>query len=85
MSEDSSNGPVGIVAKFLCAALFGAFLSFLLFAGAVWWDLDFLWRPPWIHAFWGLPVVWGVLGIFCFESMLDLARRLVEAVLGTDT
>ena len=86
--SDPLAGPVGAVGKFLVAALFGGCVSILLFGGALWLDVEFLFGVPWIHAFWIIPVAWGVLGMLWFEPMVDAARHIVEQALealGVDT
>jgi len=85
MKKDPLSGPVGAIAKFIGAALFGGFVSLLLLGSAFWLDLEFLYESPWIHIFWIIPVAWGVLGVFWFDQMLDAARHLVEGALGVDT
>ena len=76
---------MGIIAQFFGAALFGCFVSLILFGGAFFMDLDFLREGQWFHIFWIIPIVWGLLGIFWFDAMLDAARHLVDGALGLDS
>ena len=50
-------------------------------------EMDFasFWQTRWRHVLWILPVVWGVLGIFWFGRMLDIARRIFEDYFGVDS
>jgi succinate-acetate transporter protein len=80
-----------IVVRFLGAALFGAFVSggifWLVLGSPVPWDFE-----ETIHGLGGeqnavlilgaIPLLWGLFGIFCFETLLDLARRFCERLLG---
>jgi hypothetical protein len=70
--------------KFVCAGLFGGFISLVLFLTVLWVDMPGFWESPWPHLFWVIPVVWGTLGIFWFDKMLDVARKLTEGFLGLD-
>jgi hypothetical protein len=83
--KDPLNGPIGALIKFLGAAAFGGFVSLLLFVCALGLDGEFLLERPWIHVFWIIPLVWGVLGIFWLDPMLEAARHLIEGILGVDT
>ncbi len=83
--KDPLNGPIGAIVKFLGAATFGGFVSLLLLIGAFGLNVEFLLVRPWIHVFWIIPLVWGVLGIFWLDPMLKAARRLIEGILGVDT
>ena len=78
------KGPLGAVAKFFAAALFGGFVSLLVFFVVLLIGIDAFWQSPWPHVLWIIPLVWGVLGIFWFERMIDMARDLVETVLGVE-
>ena len=83
--KDALRGPMGAVAKCFGAALFGGFVSLVLLGAAFWFELEFFFERPGMHVFWIIPVVWGVLGIFWFDAMLDAARHLVEGALDTET
>ena len=76
--QDPFRGPGWAIAKFFGAALFGGFISFIVFALIFWINpnaLSLLW-----HILWIIPVVWGILGIFWYDKMLDIARRIVEGI-----
>lgn len=76
---DPLHGPLGALAKFIGAALFGCFVSVVVFVIAFQaLDFETLGEAKWLHALWFVPLIWGVLGIFWFEPMLDLARRVFE-------
>ena len=81
MKRDPLSGPVGAIFKFFGAALFGGFVSLVLLGIAFWGELDFFWERPWIHVFWIIPGMWGVLGIFWFDQMLDAAKHVAELAL----
>ncbi|MFY9399595.1 MAG: hypothetical protein WAR22_14655 [Desulfomonilia bacterium] len=66
--------------RFLLAAMFGVFIDIVLacLAGIVLlmgYRPGLGWLAPTLLA---VPVVWGVLGIFYFDEMLDLGREIVE-------
>ncbi|HEY3377963.1 MAG TPA: hypothetical protein VGL77_10780 [Armatimonadota bacterium] len=72
----------GGIWRFIGSAIFGGFLSLLLLfvflhLGIV-RDLDDWWLRGVLHALWILPVCWGILGIFWYDAMLDMARDIVE-------
>lgn len=69
-----------IVLRFLMALLFGLFVDVVV-AAAVWywfWD-DTASFTCILVVLAALPVVWGVLGIFFFEKMIDIATEVVES------
>ena len=81
---DSLKGPAGAFAKFVAAALFGGMLSIVIFFVVVLIDIDAVWDRPWLHLLWMVPLVWGVLGIFWFERILDIARDIIEGLFGLE-
>jgi hypothetical protein len=81
---DPLNGPGGVAVKFVCAALFGGLLLLPVYIVLLFVNFEIVWDSPWPHLFWIIPLVWGVLGIFWFERMLDLARDIVEAFFGSE-
>lgn len=71
---DPLGGPYGIVLKFLGAAFLGCFVSLLLLLVVCQCGLEAFWNGWWPHLFWLIPVAWGLLGIFWFDRMLELAE-----------
>lgn len=84
-TKDPLAGPLGAVAKFVGAGLFGGFVSLVVFLGILWLDVDAFWQSPWPHVLWIIPVMWGVLGIFWFDKMLDAARKIFEGFFGIES
>ena len=80
--SDPLTGPGGAVLKFIGSALFGGFVSLVVVLAAFFLEIDRFWQRPWIHLLWVIPLVWGFLGIFWFEKMLDAARRIFEDFFG---
>lgn len=76
--KDPLSGLWGAVIKFVCATLFGGLLSFVFFLEVLDWDFDFFLEKPWIHVFWIIPLVCGVIGVFCFEQTLDSSGGIFE-------
>lgn len=76
--KDPLAGPLGALCKFVAAGLCGGLVCDLLLFSAGVYGWKGLWSPPWIHLFWLIPLVWGILGIFRFSQMLDAARALFE-------
>lgn len=77
------NRKYGWVLKFIISTLFGGFVSaaiFLVFmcASVRGHFVEEFWSSKYLHAFWIVPLAWGFLGIFLFETMLNTARDLVE-------
>jgi hypothetical protein len=75
---------LGFLLKFIGAALFGGLVSFaVLFVAFVVLDVDIMFSAngKWFHCLWMIPLAWGILGIFCFDRMLALARAIFEGVL----
>lgn len=71
-----------IAFRFVGSALFGGFIALLIFfiicrsryLG------NYILGSAWKHLFWGIPVGWGILGIFWFDEMLDLAGKVFEQI-----
>jgi len=83
--QPSLNGLSGAFFKFFGGTLFGFLVSGTVFLLVLWLQinlrfhqLDFIWETPYIHAFWLLPVGWGLLSIFFFEGMLSLGKEFIE-------
>ena len=81
--KDPLRGPIGAALKFFGAALFGCFVSLILLIVAFFGEIG-IWDTKWAHVLWVIPAVWGILGIFWFDKMLDFARALFEGFFGLD-
>jgi hypothetical protein len=78
----------GILARFIISAFFGGFMSFIVFwviyEIMIYMYNDFLSAyiiRILIHALWVVPIFWGILGIFFFETMLSIASKIFESFL----
>ena len=70
------EGFAGGVIKFLLAGLFGLFVTVALCLVALYWLFwDELWHPWTLAILIGLPLVWGVLGIFWFEPVIKMQAQ----------
>jgi hypothetical protein len=74
----------GIVAKFLCAYIFGCMVSFIVLFVALLVDVEAIWDSSWTHIFWVIPLVWGVLGLFWYKQMLEIGRKIVMEFWGIE-
>jgi len=81
---DPLRGPGGAVVKFFFAALFGGMLVLPIYFVVLLAQIEFFMNIRLFHLLWIVPLVWGVLGIFWYERMLDLARDIIEAFLGSE-
>ena len=79
-SQDPLRGPGGVVLKFMAAALFGCLMSLLLLLMSVWTNPEGFWNGWWPHLLRSIPLAWGVMGIFWFDRMLELAKVVFEGV-----
>lgn len=79
--------PLAVLCKFLGAAFFGCLVSGALFLGVAGglfgsdadsMDVAEFFRWDWFGLpLAGIPILWGVLGIFCFDRMLELGEKLI--------
>ncbi|MDI9526049.1 MAG: hypothetical protein QM299_03480 [Pseudomonadota bacterium] len=72
--------PLSCIMRFILAALFGVFIDIVLIClyGAV---ILMGYRPGFNGLFSimaAVPLIWGALGVFFFNEMLDLATEIVE-------
>ena len=65
--------------RFVGCALFGGLVSLVIFFVVIFWGLYGFFDSYWKHTLWIVPLVWGILGIFWFDRMLDIARDIFEA------
>ena len=66
--------------RFLLSALFGGMISLLIIFAVMYLGIYSFWSGHWWHVIWLIPVSWGILGIFVFDSMLTIARNIVESI-----
>ena len=84
------NRKYGWLLRFAVSAFFGALLSVFLFLfGMCMCRYGLLLTAATlyskaIHIFWILPLVWGVLGIFFFETMVNAAKDMIEDRFGVN-
>jgi hypothetical protein len=84
-NNDMLSGPDGAFFKFIMAALFGLLVSLAIGFIAAWLLMDSFFATPWVHILWIIPLVWGVLGIFWFDQMLELGKKIIEYLFGIDS
>jgi hypothetical protein len=84
LEDPFENRKYGWILRFTVSTFFGCLISgliFVLILHAVGRNPDtsdsFL-SSKYIHAFWILPLVWGVLGTFFFETMMESAMDLLK-------
>ena len=72
--------------KFITAVFFGLFVDAVIFVVVFYFSFrrygpnEF---PGWLaEVMIAVPLIWGVLGIFCFHRMIDLSRRIFEGIGG---
>jgi len=83
----SGYGPGACIAKFAGAFVFGLFVDAAIIGGLFYFSRYSSWSlfPPWtVGVLVVVPIVWGTLGIFFFDRMLDLARGIFEDFLDPD-
>jgi membrane protein DedA with SNARE-associated domain len=69
---------LGGFCRFILSALFGGFISVVLFFIMIYFGIDGFFQSNWKHSLWIIPLCWGVIGIFWFENSLSIARDIVE-------
>jgi len=67
-----------ILCRFLGSAIFGAVVSAIVFFSLLIWGPSDISIGKLQIIFWSIPLIWGVLGIFWFDAMLDYARDFIE-------
>ena len=84
VKDDPLTGISGALLKFLAGAVFGGFVSFVIFIILLMAPeaLVTFFAGPYKHILWGIPVAWGLLSILWFDPMLDLAAKIFEAFFG---
>ena len=82
--RDILNDLAGAIVKFFGAALFGSFISIVILTCIYLSEMFFFWETAWRHILWIIPVVWGILGLFWFEHMLDTGKKVFEWFFGVD-
>lgn len=65
--------------RFIGGAIFGGFISLVLFFVLLRLSLYDIWYSWLVHALWLLPLGWGIAAIFLFDRMLDVARDIAES------
>ncbi len=73
---------LGVSGRFITSAIFGCFVSFVIFCVVGRADPELLVTGVVAHSFWVTPLVWGVLGIFWFDPLLRAANTVVEWMAG---
>lgn len=66
--------------RFLFSAFYGAIVSLVLFFIFLRLSVYFSFSARWYHIFWIIPVLWGILGVFRFDEMLEDGRSIIEGV-----
>ena len=78
------NRKYGWILRFIVSTFFGCLVSGLIFLMIMYIDsknltlIEKICSSKYIHAFWIIPLVWGVLGTFLFETMMDAAKDLLD-------
>ena len=81
--EPISNRVSGALGRFILAGLFGCGVAWIILV-----ELDCVaYSYPrlehvWTTAIWLTPVLWGLLGVFWFDNLLECGRRILEAYFG---
>lgn len=75
---DPLAGPAGALVKFVISAAVGGLASLVIALGILSAGFDGFWESRWVHILWIIPMVWGVLGVFFYVRLLDVARAVVE-------
>ena len=76
--------PLAVFMRFIFSALFGGGVTFLIILLIMQCDLEFVIGTWAFHLLWIIPLIWGIIGIFCFEYMITLARDLIERFIWRD-
>ena len=75
--KDPFHGRFGWILRFLVSVLFGGFVSLFIFIVLfLWLSLPIIWGTKYVHIFWIIPLIWGIIGIFMFDEMIDIPRKL---------
>ena len=79
--KDPFHGRFGWILRFLVSTFFGGLFSFVVFFIALLLSREpsfalWFWDSKYVHIFWIIPLVWGILGIFFFDKMTDIPRKL---------
>jgi len=66
--------------RFTCASIFGIMVDIVIIA--LYGSLLLMGYQPWgrtlAYLLVGIPLIWGILGIFFFNDMLDLGKEICE-------
>ena len=74
--KDPFHGRFGWILRFLVSAFFGGFISLFIFIVIFrWYVIIPFWDTKFVHVLWIIPLVWGILGIFLFDKMMDITRN----------
>jgi len=81
-TENPRDGWFGVVCRFFFSMLLGALVSIVLIVMFFRLIIDVsVFTSAWKHIFWAFPLFWGILGIFYYDRMLDVAAKILERVL----
>ncbi len=91
-NKTNDKSTTGIFARFIISAFFGGLISFIILALIVgltryiyWsWVADYLIQKL-VYAIWIVPLCWGFLGIFFFDTMISIASKIFEGFLDSLT
>ena len=76
------DGWFGILCRFFFSMLLGGVISIVLFVIFFMLIIDVsVFTNAWKHIFWAIPLCWGILGIFYYDRMLDIAAKILESVI----
>lgn len=78
-SRNPLTDPVVIIAKFMAATFFGVIFTITLYFAFPILGLEGFGTGLGFHLLWIIPLGWGVLGIFFFEQMLDIASKFFNS------
>ena len=75
--KDPFHGRFGWILRFLVSAFFGGFIALFIFIVIlrIFLTLPF-WDTKFVHILWIVPLIWGVLGIFFFDEMTEIPRKI---------
>lgn len=69
---------------FFFSALFGGIVGLIIITELVHTQFLALEHARyWMHAFWITPLVWGILGIFYYDKMIDTATNIFRWLANT--
>jgi len=76
-------GRFGWILRFIVSAFFGGLFSFFVFLIALLLNREpsfsfalWFWDSKYVHIFWIIPIAWGILGIFFFDEMTELPKKI---------